>query len=296
MMIVAFDSECSRDFGNYCEMCSFGYVIADMDFNIVMSKRSLIRASKPTGRQKKAVRIPAEELASAPEYNSVYNMIADVFETSDAVFISHAPETDFRYLCCMNRRFGKENIRCKAFDLLTLVRNYADLPNYSLSGICKTFGIKYSRKEDNADAKACIDILRYICNEEKTSVQDILNVCGNGAVVDSEVINYRTLSAFKKERLNKLYNAKPTSGKKFSGVVFSMAESFEENRIELAFHIAETIVHYGGTITRKVSESHIFVWDGSIDSKRLESVNMNHTPIRIISTDELFSSDFDPRA
>ena len=294
MIIVAFDTECSRDFGTHCEMCSFGYVVADEALTVEISKKCYIKASKPTGRQKKAIRTPYEKFANAPEYKFTHPVIMDIFEQKDAIFISHSPETDFRYICCMNKRYGTEQVSCKAYDLLTIVRNYADIPNYSLSGIMKTFGLHYDRKAENGSAKACIDILRYICKEEGTTVEQLLQVCGRGAVVDSEVINHRTMLKFKQERLNKYYDQNPKKDGKFKGLTFSMAESFEDSRIEIGFHIAETISHHGGKLTRKVSESSIFVWDGSLDSKRLESVNMNNTPIRVISTDELFSSDFDP--
>ena len=294
MIVVAFDTECSRDFGTHCEMCSFGYVVADSSLSVEISKKNYIKASKPTGRQKKAMRTPYEKFSGAPEYKSVYPMIADILEQKDAIFISHSPESDFRYICCMNRRYGLEQIKCRAYDILTIVRNYADLPSYSIPGIIKTFTLSYDRKAENCNAKACIEILKYICKEENTTLDKLLEVCGRGAEVDSEVINHRTLLSFKHERLNKYYGKEPKKDGKFKGLVFSMAESFEEGRIEIGFHIAEFIDHHGGRLTRKVSESQIFVWDGILDSKRLESVNVNSTPIEVISTDELFSSDYVP--
>ena len=87
----------------------------------------------------------------------------------------------------------------------------------------------------------------------------------------------------------------PTLETLFCSLTFSMAESFEGPRIEIGFHIAETIDHLGGKLTRKVSESQVFVWDGILDSKRLQSVNINDKEIEIISTDELFSSEYEPK-
>ncbi len=295
MNVIAFDTECSRDFGTHCEMCSFGYVVADSQLSVEISRKCYIKASKPTGRQKKAMRTPYEKFSDAPEYPSIYPALKDIFDQGDTIFISHSPETDFRYICCMNRRYGQAQVNCKAYDILTVVRNYADIPNYSLSGIMHTFGLKYNRKEENADAKACIEILRYICREESTSLEQLLSVCGHGAVVDSEVINHRTLLKFKQERLNKYYDRQPKKDGKFKGFSFSIAESFEGQKIEIGFHIAETITHYGGKLTRKVSDSQVFVWDGNMDSKRLESVNVNNEPIEVITTDQLFSSDYVPK-
>ena len=112
--------------------------------------------------------------------------------------------------------------------------------------------------------------------------------------MDSEVINHRTLLRFKQERLNKYYDKSPKSEGKFKGLSFSMAESFEGDRIEIGFHVAETILHHGGKLTRKVSDSQVFVWDGILDSKRLQSANMDAKDIEIITTNELFSSDYVP--
>ena len=295
MIVIAFDTECSRDFGTHCEMCSFGYVVADEALEVEISKKCYIKASKPTGRQKKAMRTPFERFSDAPEYTSIYPVIKDIFDQKDAVFISHSPESDFRYLCCMNRRYGTGHIGIKAYDIVAIFRNYVDIPPYSISGMMKTLNLKYDRKTENAEAKACIEIRRFICKEEHTTLEHLLEVCGRGAIVDSEVINHRTLLGFKQERLSMYYDREPRKEGKFKGLTFSMSESFEESKIEIGFHIADVITHHGGRLTRKVSESQIFVWDGNLDSKRLESVNVNRTPIDVITTDQLFSSDYEPK-
>ena len=67
MKIVAFDSECSRDIGLYCEMCTFGYAVANESFNIELSKQIFINASKPTGRSKKFCRTDYSKFKNAPD-------------------------------------------------------------------------------------------------------------------------------------------------------------------------------------------------------------------------------------
>ena len=84
MIVIAFDTECSRDFGTNCEMCSFGYVVADADLKVEISRKICIKASKPTGRQKKALRTPYEKFKNAPEYTSMYPAIKDIFDQKDA--------------------------------------------------------------------------------------------------------------------------------------------------------------------------------------------------------------------
>ncbi len=289
MMIVAFDSECSRDFGMHCEMCMFGYVVADSDFKIETSKQIYIHASKPTGRSKKFMRSDMEKVKNAPPYKKVRPQIASVFDHDNAIYISHSPETTFRYLCCMDRHINAKPISCKAYDLFSIVRNYADISSYGLSDIARTFNIPFRGKESNVDAKTCIKILDYLCKEEKTDIMGLLAICGKRAEVESEVIYHNTLLKIKRERLFSMYDRKKGKGK-FDGLVFSMAESFEDNRISSGFRIAEYITSNGGTITRKASESQVFIWDGNVDSKRLESVNMMpEGSVRIIESPELFS-------
>src|SRR5574344_1134000 len=99
MKIVAFDSECSRDIGLYCEMCTFGYAVANESFNIELSKQIFINASKPTGRSK----------------------IESALQKEDTIYVAHSPEVTFRYLCCMDRRNNLEPISCKVFDIHSIV-------------------------------------------------------------------------------------------------------------------------------------------------------------------------------
>ena len=291
MKIISFDSECSRDFGLHCEMCLFGYVVANTGFNIELNKQIYVNASKPTGRAKKFSTADYEKVKAAPAYKNVRPQIASVFDWPDGVYIAHSPESTFRYLCCMDRSFcGGKPIRCKAYDIYTIVRNYADLPSYGLYSVAKTFNIPYNRKEPNADAKTCIKILEYICKEEKITFEKLLEICGNGAVVDSEVIYHNTMKKFRQEKLNRIY-AKPHIPGKFEGKVFSLSESFEAERIEIGIRIAEYITDNGGTVTKKSSESNIFIWDGDLNSKRLESVNSTQSDeIKVISPEELFST------
>lgn len=294
MIVVAFDTECSRDFGTYCEMCSFSYVIANSDLKIESSKKFYIKALKPTGRQKRVLKTPFENFKNALQYSDVYPTIKNIFDQKNAVFISHSPETNFRYINYMARRYGLSPVPGTAYDILSIVRNYANIHTYSLSGMMKIFGLNYTKNTENADAKACIDILKYICNEERVDLKQLLMVCGKNAIVDSEVIHYRTILKIKQKKLSTYYLKKPSGSGKFKGFTFSMDESFEDSKIEIGFHIAEIITHYGGILTKKVSESQIFVWDGHINSRRLESVNVNKSYIEVITTKELFSSDYIP--
>ena len=289
MKIVAFDSECTRDFGMHCEMCMFGYVMCDQDLKVMESKQIYINANKPTGRSKQFLRSDMDKVKDAPPYKKVRPQIAGLLSGEDTLFISHSPEATFRYLCLMDRHINAKPMICKAYDLYTIVRNYADISSYGLSDIARTFNIPYRGKESNVDAKTCIRILEYLCKEERTDITGLLSICGKGAEVDSEIIYHNTLLKVKRERLFSMYDKKTGKGM-FDGIVFSMAEAFENNRISSGFRIADYILANGGTLTKKVTDSQVFIWDGDVNSKRLESVNlMPEGTIRVMESPELFS-------
>lgn len=273
----------------------FGYAIADESFNIELSKQIFINASKPTGRSRKFCRTDHSKFKNAPRYKVVRSQIESALQKEDAIYISYSPEITFRYLCCMDRKDNLRPIPCKVYDIHTMVRNYADIPSYGLSSIAKLFNIPYDGKEPNVDAKTCIRIMQYLCKEENLTPEQLLELCGKGALVDSEVVYHSTLLKFKQERLQRYYDGKIRSeGKELDGKVFSMAESFEERRIEIGFRIADFVTHHGGKLTRKVSESNCFIWDGDIHSKRLESANlMPDDAITVMTTDELFNMSFE---
>ncbi len=266
----------------------FGYVVSNEKFKIELNKQIFIKASKPTGRAKKIIRTDYEKIKDAPKYKDVRPQIASVFDWPEGIYITHSPESTFRYLCCMDRTVGQSPIRCRAYDIFTIVRNYADIPSYGLKNIAKTFNIPYDSKESNAEAKTCIRILEYICKEENTTIEKLLEICGNGAVVESEVIYYNTLKKSRMEKFNSICNSQPKSGE-LSGIVFSLSESFENSRLELGIRIAQFIIDNGGTITKKASECNRFIWDGDLNSKRLQSVNsVPGENIIVLTPDELF--------
>ncbi|MCQ2086128.1 MAG: hypothetical protein MJY54_01715 [archaeon] len=291
MKLVAFDTGCSRDYNNFCEMCLFGFVIANENFEIETSEYMFIKANKPTGRLRNIVRVDSKKLSIAPDYGVVRKIISQIFGLEDVVFIAHSPENNFRHLCIMDRRYGISPIKCKAYDVLVLLRNYVNIPLYSLSDIAGTFGIKFDHSESNHRAKTCIRIVEYICKEERISLKQFIEVCGRGALVDSEIVNHRVLIAFKQKRMELFYSGKMVAKNgKFSNMKFAMSESFENENIEVGFRIGEYVTHNGGIMTKRSSEANVFIWDGNATSKRLGPIySMNH--IKVIKPSELFTID-----
>ncbi|MCQ2056271.1 MAG: hypothetical protein MJY64_02220 [archaeon] len=288
---MAFDTGCSRDYNNFCEMCLFGFVIANENFEIETSECILIKANKPTGRLRNVVKVDSKKLSMAPDYRAVRKIISQIFGLKDAVFIAHSPENNFRHLCIMDRIHSFSPVKCKAYDILTLLRNYANIHLYSLSGIASILGIKFDYSESNHRAKTCVRIVEYVCKEERISLERFVEVCGRGALVDSEIINHKILTAFKQKRLDLFYSNKMVvKNGKFNNVKFAMSESFENENIELGFRIGEYVIGNGGIMTKRSSEADVFIWDGSSTSKRLGPIYfMDH--IKVIRPSELFTTD-----
>ena len=291
MKLIAFDTACSRDYKDFCEICLFGFVVASENFEIEMSGCTPIRASKPTGRLRKIARVDPEKLAVSPDYRAVRKTISQILSRKDAIYVAHSPENNFRHLCIMDRRYGIAPIKCKAYDVFTLLKNYANIPLYSLSGIANTFGIRFNHSENNYRAKTCVRIMEYICKEEKISLKRFIEVCSKGAVVDSEIINHRIVVKSKQKRMEAFYsNMMAVKNGKFSNMKFAVSESFENENIEVGFRIGEYVTRNGGVMTKRSSEADIFVWDGNIASKRLGSVYSSRQ-VKVVTPSELFLAD-----
>lgn len=292
MKLVAFDTQCSKDNGFYCEMCKFSYAVSNDIFHIITSDEIYIKAKKPTGKLKRHVKIDEERLSYAPDYKSVHRRIGNILGMDDSVFLAHSPASDFRHFWCMDKGYQTDNIPCKAYDIHTIVRNYAYLPSYSLHSICWAWGIEHKSKSLRSNAEACIRIMEFICKESGLTIEEIIQRYGQNAMIDSELVYHKTKMEFKRERLLKCYTDDNKKNGKFNGITFSLAESFEETSVEVGLRIAEYIVHNGGNLITKASECDVFIWDGDLSSQRLNSVNISEKEIKVIDRDTLFGPKF----
>ena len=161
MKYLFFDIECAD--GGKATICSFGYVIADMNFNILEQRDILINPESEfclegrKGRPDVKLAYPREAFLSAPTFDKVYDEVKELLESDEFYIVGHSVENDVKYLNMSCKRYGMPPLDFEYFDTQ---RTYKDLQGQkqaiSLQNALIEFGldkeITYHRSDEDARA------------------------------------------------------------------------------------------------------------------------------------------------
>lgn len=120
MKYLFFDIECAD--GGKATICSFGYVIADMNFNIIEKKDIIMnpeaefcvagRANRPDV----AFAYPKEVFEESPCFPAFYEKIKSLVENEEFYIIGHSIHNDVRYLKKTCKKYKLKQFTYKFFD------------------------------------------------------------------------------------------------------------------------------------------------------------------------------------
>ena len=161
MKYLFFDIECAD--GGKSTICSFGYVIADMDFNIIEQRDILINPESEfclegrKGRPDIELAYPREDFLTAETFDKVYDGIKAILENPEYYVVGHSVENDIKFLNMSAKRYGMPPFEFEYFDTQ---RTYKDLKGQkqaiSLQNALIAFGldneITYHRSDEDARA------------------------------------------------------------------------------------------------------------------------------------------------
>ena len=167
MNYLFFDIECAD--GGKSTICSFGYVIADMDFNVLEQRDILINPESEfclgnRGKQDGiSLAYPEETFLRAPTFDKVYDEIKALLESKEHYVVGHAVENDIKFLNMTCKRYGMPPLEFEYFDTQ---RTYRDLKGntqpISLQNALKELDIdcEVVHHRSDEDAKAAMLVLR----------------------------------------------------------------------------------------------------------------------------------------
>ena len=176
MKYLFFDIECAD--GGRSTICSFGYVIADMSFNVLEQRDILINPEGEfaiddrTGERVIELAYPEEEFLKAPTFDKVYDEIKAILEAKDCYVVGHSVENDIKFLNMSCKRYGMPPLEFEYFDTQ---RTYKDLrarkQSISLQNALIELGIDsqvvYHRSDE--DARATMLVLRALLEKSGKS-------------------------------------------------------------------------------------------------------------------------------
>ncbi len=162
-------------------MCSFGYCLTDLEFNIIEQKDILMnplpdRFGLRDGRGEKCIQLAYEEsvFRNSPTFDGVYEDIKTLFENSLAVGFSIG--NDINYLNNACDEFKLKRIEYKFCDVQQIASRYFQENNQmALKKVADTLEIDYVEHRSDDDAKATFEVLKKICQKKSMNFLELKN-------------------------------------------------------------------------------------------------------------------------
>ncbi len=175
MEYLFFDIECANCDGGNGKICSFGYVLADGDMNVLKKGDIIINPKAPFrlrgwgNKYYVNLSYTEEEFRKAPDFSFYYGKIKELLTADGRLVFGYAPENDAGFLRSEFERYRLAPIDFEFYDVQRL-QKYVFSPDggnlRSLSGACEDMGIDTSFTEHKScdDAYASMLVLEKLCD------------------------------------------------------------------------------------------------------------------------------------
>ena len=179
MKYLFFDIECAD--GGKATICSFGYVIADMEFNIIKREDIVINPEgrfNLTGREGRPdlqLAYPIATFKRAPNFKHFYNKIKALVENEEYYVVGHSVYDDATYLNKACARYKLEPLSFRYFDTQRMYREVVgDRHSISLENALVAFELneKVRYHQSVEDARATMLLLKALLEKTDKGFED----------------------------------------------------------------------------------------------------------------------------
>ena len=176
MKYLFFDIECAD--GGKATICSFGYVIADMDFKIIKREDIIINPegrfflTGRAGRPDVELAYPIERFKKAPTFPTFYNKIKALVENEDYYIVGHSIGDDVTYLNKVCERYKLDPYKFTYFDTQRMYRELSgEKRQKSLEDALLSLGVedKFRSHQSVEDARATMLLLKALLAKANTT-------------------------------------------------------------------------------------------------------------------------------
>lgn len=284
MNYLFFDIECANCFGGHGKICSFGYVLADADFNIIEQKDILINpASKfhlgRSGQEEIELGYDKEEFLKSPKFDYFYDRIKQLLESDNVIIFGHSVNNDINFLLSECLRYKKPYFTFKAYDTQILHKHF--MPESQVNGlgkICESFEIEVENlHRSDYDAYLTMRVAKKICEYRKVSMEELLEICPNCyySVDKGVVVNHYVTVSYSKKLIDYARFIKPDPAllKKsaIKNMTFSFSLDFEQHKYKQALFLVNNLRRQAANYTTKLSKMQYFLAYGQ-ECKRTQNV------------------------
>ena len=303
MQYLFFDIECANCFNGHGKICSFGYVICDEHFSVIEQKDILINPKSKFHLGKPGTDIgitlayDEKEFLKHEDFSVAYDQIRALLTNGNYVTFGHAVNNDLQFILSECERYKKEKFYVKAYDTQILFRQLRqEKTDTGLERLCAEYGIeKESLHRSDYDAFITMQVLKNICKETNSSIEELLGTYPNSflEIKNGEIVKYFNVTSPAKTVLNyskKVYKDKTVEVKELELVSIAIDNVFEDTNIKRAKKIVRWIKRVGANYTIKTKKCNIYVMEDK-DSKRskqaTELLATKKAEFKIINLEEL---------
>lgn len=298
MKYLFFDIECSD--GKH--ICSFGYVLTDINFSVIEKKDILINpeAIFHTGAWSKAKReksekdrgitlaYPKEEFVVSPKFEHYYQAIKELLTDKDTLVVGFACDNDARFINWACDRYKLPFINYTLFDMQRAYREYKEMPNQpALEKALEDLSVDISSHiphRSDEDAEVTMLVAKGLCERLNITLQQLCQkypscegIVADGKIefkhVDGSVCDGGRYSGSNNLRRNyKIFQThmrktKPKKGANLplKGEKVCFSTVFEDKHFSEMLLLIDIVANYGGKCVTRASEASIYV---TVDSPK----------------------------
>lgn len=170
MRYLFFDIECANSFNKTCKMCSFGYVVIDEKFTVLIEEDIVMGPEAKLAYSK-------EYFYSQYPFKYYYQKIYNILTDSYGGIFGYAVNNEIKFIYDNCTRYDLDNIDVMAYDVALLAKVYENLGG-SLHDLTKDISntrLSKPHKSDD-DAENTMLLLKYICENLELSIEEFLEV------------------------------------------------------------------------------------------------------------------------
>ena len=311
MRILSYDIESTTGSHSDASMCTFGYCIADEQFNILEQRDIVMRPY--TKRYEPRIKLHYDKafIKAQQPFPFWYDEIKKLFESSDLIVgFSVSNDVDFLNNAC--QVYKLEKITYDFVDVQLLHKTVYNKQNMcGLEGVANEFEIEYLAHRSDEDARVTLLVLKRMAEELSLSVEELLRKfhitpgtnstvetvpCSNGTYTKKEINYLINLFVEKHRRHSRRYKG----GLSYKSFAFS--DEIRYGDIDLYRKIIKKIYDLNGRVGQIENSNHFVSKEGAITDKEMKSLTLRNegrkriTPITLENllsmTGELPNIDF----
>ncbi len=303
MNYLFFDCECANSFNKISKICSIGYCLTDIEFNLIKKEDIIINPESSfdyhlfSDKSDIHLSYTKKEFYNNKNFKMHYKELKKLF-TSNVLVFGFSLENDLKFLLDAYKRYNLDVINFSYVDVQEVYRKYSmQSSNISLNKALIEMGVDISNEtlhKSDDDAYITMLLLKKIINKSNKKLLELLDKLDIKIKSMTDFIKQKEererIKEEKKEKYkenkNKLSNLLELYGKsnpnpvskKYEGLKFSFSNSVI-NSPDSAIVAQKLIYDNAGITIRNYEDDTILILFGKENTKKLDEKGIKHINI-----------------